>query len=183
MHTHSRVNLLKGESSMGEGLRAALLGLALLFGFGLSYTRAQAFDGRLVVAQSPHQAHDKMSEDKQMAPEEKMRRRFPQPIKVGDLLGLAVLDDYDLTIGYVRQVVRTPQGKVQLIVTQGGWFGPWFGIGARLVPVPVEVVVILGRQLAAFDMPRPEFAAVPTWSGSDSPIPPDEMIKIAIARR
>jgi hypothetical protein len=183
MPTHSRVNLLKGEWLMSERLCTGLLGLALLSGFGLPHARAQAFDGRFVVAQSPHQAHDKMADDKQMAPEEKMKRRFPQPIKIGDLLGLAVLDDYDLTIGYVRHVVRTPQGKIQLIVTQGGWFGPWFGIGARLVPVPVEVVVILGRQLAAFDMPRQEFAAAPTWSGGDSPIALDETIKIAIARR
>ena len=168
---------------MSQKLGVGVLGFVLLTGSGLPCARADTFDGRFIVAQSPHQAHDKMTDDKQLAPEEKMRRRFPQPIKVGDLLGLAVLDDYDLTIGYVRQVVRTPQGKIQLIVTQGGWFGPWFGIGARLVPVPVEVVVILGRQLAAFDMPRQEFAAAPTWPGSDSPIPPDEMIKIAIARR
>lgn len=144
---------------------------------------ADASDGRIVVAQSPHQPHDKMAEDKAMAADEKMRRRFPQPIRAGDLIGLAVLDDYDLTIGYVRQVVRTSEGKVRLVVTQGGWFGPWFGVGARLVPVPVEVVVILGRQLAAFDMPRSEFVTAPTWSGGDSPIPHDEVIKIAIARR
>ena len=87
-----------------------------------------------------------------------MNMRFPQPIKVGDLIGLAVLDGYDLTIGYVRQVVRTPEGKIRLIVTQGGWLGPWFSFGSRLVAVPIEVVVILGRQLAAFDMPRQEFA-------------------------
>jgi hypothetical protein len=168
---------------MSERLCAGLLGLALLVAVGLPYAQAQALDGRLVVAQSPHQVHDKMADDKQMPSEEKMSRRFPQPIKVGDLIGLAVLDDYDLTIGYVRQVVRTPEGKIRLIVTQGGWFGPWFGVGARLVPMPIEVVVILGRQLAAFDMPRQEFAAAPTWSGSDSPIPSSEMIKIAIARR
>jgi hypothetical protein len=160
-----------------------LLGAALLVVGVLPGAPAETFDGRIVVAQSPHQPHDKMSEDKQTAPDEKMNRRFPQPVKVGDLIGLAVLDDYDLTIGYVRHVVRTPQGKIQLVVTQGGWFGPWFGLGTRLVPVPIEVVVILGRQLAAFDMPRQEFAAAPTWSGGDSPIPPSEMIKIAIARR
>jgi PRC-barrel domain len=168
---------------MSERLRAASLGLALLFCFGVPHAHTQALDGRLVIAQSPHQAHDKMADDKRMPAEEKMSRRFPQPIKVGDLLGLAVLDDYDLTIGYVRHVVRTPEGQIRLIITQGGWLGPWFGIGARLVSVPIEVVVILGRQLAAFDMPRQEFATTPTWSGSDSPIPPDETIKIAIARR
>ena len=162
-----------------------LLTLALLtLGLDLPGVQAQAPGSRLVVAQGtsqlPYQEPPAM---KMMTPEEKMNMRFPQPIRVGDLIWLPVLDDYDLTIGYVRQVVRTPQGKVQLIVTQGGWFGPWVGAGARLVAVPIEVVAILGRQIAALDMPRPEFIAAPTWSGSDSAIPTGEMIRIAISRR
>ena len=109
-----------------------------------------------------------------------MRRRFPQPVKVGDLIGLPMLDWDDVTIGHVRHVVRTPQGKIQLIVTYGGLFG-W---GQRLVPVPIEVVAILARQLAALDMPRAEFDKAPTWSDSQTvPIPPSEMIRIAVTRR
>ena len=38
---------------------------------------------------------------------------FPQPIRVGDLIGLPVLDNDSSTLGYVRQVVRTPQGKIE----------------------------------------------------------------------
>src|ERR1700726_3985185 len=52
--------------------------------------------------------------------EEAMRRRFPQPVRVGDLIGLPVLDWGDSTIGRVRQVVRTPAGKIALIVGVGG---------------------------------------------------------------
>ena len=33
-----------------------------------------------------------------------MARRFPQPVKVGDLIGLPVYDDNQSTLGYVRQV-------------------------------------------------------------------------------
>ena len=71
-----------------------------------------------------------------------MRRRFPQPVRVGDLIGLPLLDDSSRTIGFVRQVVRTPQNEIELIVSYDGWFG-W---GARPVAVPIEVVGILGRQ-------------------------------------
>ena len=71
-------------------------------------------------------------------------------MRVGDLIGLPVLDDSDRTLGYVRQVVRTPQNKIRLIVAYGGFFG-W---GARPVAVPIEVVGIEGRQLASLDMPR-----------------------------
>jgi hypothetical protein len=120
------------------------------------------------------------SEERKPSPEQKMNRRFPQPVKVGDLIGLPVLDWDDITIGHVRHVVRTPAGKIQLITTYGGWFG-W---GERLVPVPIEVVAILARQLAALDMPRKDFDAAPTWQASQTtPIPPEEMIRIAITRR
>jgi hypothetical protein len=123
---------------------------------------------------------DKAVEETKLSPEEKMLRRFPQPVKVGDLIGLPMLDWDDLTIGHVRHVVRTPAGKIQLIVSYGGWFG-WRG---RLVPVPIEVTAILARQLAALDMSRAEFDKAPTWSESQTmAIAVDEMIKIAVTRR
>jgi hypothetical protein len=123
---------------------------------------------------------EKTAGEKKLSPEEKMLRRFPQPVKVGDLIGLPVLDWDDLTIGHVRHVVRTPVGKIQLVVTYGGWFG----LGQRLVPVPIEVVAILARQIAALDMPRAEFDKAPTWSESQTmTIAADEMIKIAVTRR
>src|SRR4051812_21390625 len=55
-------------------------------------------------------------DEENLSPEEKMRRRFPQPVRVGDLIGLPLLDWDDSTLGYVRHVVRTPEGKIQLIV-------------------------------------------------------------------
>jgi hypothetical protein len=53
--------------------------------------------------------------------------------------GLPVLDENDSTLGFVQQVVRTPQGTVKLVVSYSRWFG-WFG---RPVAVPIEAVVIL----------------------------------------
>jgi hypothetical protein len=109
-----------------------------------------------------------------------MRRRFPQPVRVGDLIGLPLLDWDDSTIGYVRHVVRTPEGKIQLIVNQGRLFG-W---GGRLVQVPIEAVAILARQLDLLDISVEEFRAAPAWSAATTqPIPSDDMIKIALSRR
>ena len=108
-----------------------------------------------------------------------MRRRFPQPVRVGDLIGLPLLDWDDSTIGYVRHVVRTPEGKIQLIVNQGRLFG-W---GGRLVQVPIEAVAILARQLDLLDISVEEFRAAPAWSAATTqPIPSDDMIKIALSR-
>src|SRR5262245_28770111 len=57
-----------------------------------------------------------------VASEDKMRRRFPQPVRVAALIGARVLDYDDVTLGRVREVVRTPDGKISLIVDYGGWF-------------------------------------------------------------
>ncbi len=124
-------------------------------------------------------AEDKAMAAADMAEAERMRRRFPQPVRVGDLIGLPVLDDSDRTLGYVRQVVRTPQNKIELIVAYGGVFG-W---GARPVAVPIEVVGIEGRQLASLDMPRSEYAAAPTWRRTDDAvIPNNDSVSVALAR-
>jgi hypothetical protein len=112
-------------------------------------------------------------------PEERMARRMPQPVMVGDLIGLPVLDDNQSTLGYVRQVVRTSAGKIDLIVSYSPWFG-WFG---RPVAVPIEFVGIFGRNIASLDMSRQDFTAAPTWSGAGAqPIPATETIRIGLTR-
>ena len=97
-----------------------------------------------------------------------MLMRFPQPVRVGDLIGLPVLDLNASTIGYVRKVVRTPQNRIELIVSYSRWWG-WFG---RPVAVPIEVVGIEGRQLVSLDMPPSQYAAAPTLAASDGTMLP-----------
>jgi hypothetical protein len=112
--------------------------------------------------------------------EAKMARRFPQKVKVGDLIGLPMLDDDDVTLGHVTQVVRGAEGKIRLIVSYSRWFG-WFG---RPVAVPIEAVAILGRQIASLEMQPPEYEKAPTWmAGTDQPVPASEIIRIAVTRR
>ena len=114
------------------------------------------------------------------SPEARMAARFPQKVKVGDLIGLPVLDDNDVTLGHVQQVVRSPDGKIKLIVSYSRWFG-WFG---RPVAVPIEVVAILAKQIASIDMEPEEYEKAPTWiPGAEQPIPADAIIRIAVTRR
>lgn len=120
------------------------------------------------------------NETRQLLPEERMQRRYPQPTRAGDLIGLPLLDDDDRTIGHIKHVVRTQAGKLQLIVTYGGFLG-W---RQRLIAVPIEVVAIAGRQLAALDMTTAEFAAAPAWNEAlTTPVAPDEVIRVALYRR
>jgi|SRR6516165_2967350 len=160
---------------------ALILGLAIGFiappNAAMPVTRR---DAAFVMAQAMVPPTGMNDAQKPMPMEERMHRRFPQPVRVGDLIGLPVLDDDDSTIGFVRQVVRTPDSKIKLIVPYSRWFG-WFG---RPVAVPIEAVVILGRQLASVDMSPSEYAAAPTWQGQDVLIlQNDEIIQVALGRR
>lgn len=113
-----------------------------------------------------------------------MARRFPQPSPVRALIGRPVLDDHDNTIGTVQRVVRTPEGKILLIVRYGGWFG-WIGWWQRPVAVPIERVAMIGPNVAAIDMPVEQFQTAPTWQPTPDirDIAPDETIRVAVTRR
>jgi hypothetical protein len=146
----------------------------------LTAAGAASADRALVLAQAMVPPTGMEEKKKPMTPEERMQARFPQPVRVGDLIGLPLLDDSSCTLGHVREVVRTADGKIELIVAYGGLFG-W---GARPVAVPIEVVGIQGRELASLDMPRSEYAKAPTWRDAGVQVlPNDAMIKIALARR
>ena len=121
--------------------------------------------------------------DKDVSPEERMQKRFPHPVRVGFLVGLPVLDNDDNTLGYVQRVVRTPAGKIHLIVRYGGWFG-WIGWWQRPVAVPLELVGMLGAAVAALEMFPADFRQAPTWSAGDSKdLGLDETIKVALTKR
>jgi hypothetical protein len=113
-------------------------------------------------------------------PEEKMNRRFPQKVRVSDLIGLPMLDYDDQTMGHVTEVVRTSDGKIQLISTCCGYFD-W---SRHQVAVPIETVAILGRQIDVLDISREEFFKLANWGGNDATqLGIEETIRIAVSRR
>jgi hypothetical protein len=124
-----------------------------------------------------------LPQNQNLTPEQKFARRYPQPVKVGFLIGLPVLDEQRSTHGYVRDVVRTPEGKILLVVAYRGWLGwaptEW---GRKAVAVPLERVAIQGRQISALDFSRDDFAAAPPYAGQGTAIPPAETIRIAVSR-
>jgi len=115
-----------------------------------------------------------------MAEDERMKRRFPQPIRVGALIGARVGDNDSRTIGYIRHVVRTADGRIDVVVDCCGWFG----FGGREVAVPIAVLGALGQEVVSLDMPRSDYASSPTWrSTSDALLGENETVQIALARR
>lgn len=120
------------------------------------------------------------TEDDGLTPAERMEKRFPQKVRVGDLEGLPLLDFDDRTLGRVTAVARTAEGGIVLVVPVGGWFGS----GGRPVAVPIEAVAILGRQIALLDIDRDDLPEQATWTATaGTPVPADETIRIAITRR
>jgi len=151
-------------------------------GLGLAASALASTEAAAAGAKQAATEDDKASSSKppDLSPEEKMARRYPQPVKISYLVGLPMIDENNETLGHVLRVVRSAAGKIKLVIAYGGLFG----IGSRLVAVPVEVCAMLGKQVAATDMPRAAFEPAPTWYGSgDETIGPGEIIRVAVMRR
>lgn len=113
-------------------------------------------------------------------PEQRMNARFPQKVRVGDLVGLPVQDIDDRILGYVTDVVRRPDDRIVLVMPEGGFL--WRQ--GRPVPIPIETVEILARHLNLIDIPREDVPGLPTWDiAQGTPIARDDIIRIAVGRR
>jgi hypothetical protein len=166
---------------MQDSIKTAFAALALTLSACLAFTAATraAMPSGVKLAQAVVPATG-VTDAKQPTPmEQRYLDRYPQPARVGDLIGLPVLNLNASTLGDVRQIVRTKDGKIELIVAYSWWWG-WFG---RPVAVPLEAVGIQGRQFVSLDMTPAEYAAAPTWRSDDATIlPADATIRVALAR-
>ena len=134
---------------------------------------------QLMLAQAMVPRTGMMDAEHPMPMKQRMSKRFPQPVRVGDLIGLPVTDLRSSTIGYVREVARTPQGDIELIVSYSPWWG-WFG---HPVAVPIEAVGIEGRQIVSMDMSSQEYANTASWARTNETIlPEDATVSIPLSR-
>ena len=91
-----------------------------------------------------------------VTPEQRMQARFPQPVRVGDLIGLPLLDDSAAPSATSAKSCARRRIKIELIIGYGGFLG-W---GMRPVAVPIEVVGIRGpANLPRSICRRSEYAA------------------------
>jgi hypothetical protein len=158
------------------GLLLAAVGLAAPVGAASSVPASRPF---IVLVQAMIPRTGMMDAQHPMPMNERYLKRFPQPARVGDLIGLPVLDLHSKTLGHVRHVVRTPTGEIKFIVDYSRWWG-WFG---RPIAVPLEVLGIEGRHLVSLDMPPGDYEAAPTWRDTDGiPLPADETVHVALSR-
>ena len=167
---------IKRTRVAASGLLLAAIGLAAPVGAASSVPAGGRF---IVLVQAMIPRTGMMDAQHPMPMNERYLKRFPQPARVGDLIGLPVLDLHSKTLGYVRHVVRTPTGEIKFIVAYSRWWG-WFG---RPIAVPLEVLGIEGRHLVSLDMPPGDYDAAPTWRDTDgTPLPADETVRVALSR-
>jgi hypothetical protein len=107
--------------------------------------------------------------------------RFPQPVRVGDLLNRDVLrpvESQDI-IGTVAQVVADKQGTVYVVIRCGGFLG----FGTRLIAVPSNAMVLVGDVMEVVAYTPEELRGFPTFSSDGvTPVPSDSMIKVGLAK-
>jgi len=112
--------------------------------------------------------------------EQHAARRFPQPVRVGDLIGRKVLEPSERqgVLGRVLALTRGPDGHVLVLMRYGGVLG----IGGRPVAVPVEAMALLGYDLVAVDYSRAQLDALPTIAGDTPGLGREETIRVGIAK-
>lgn len=116
-----------------------------------------------------------------MPSKEKAERRFPQPVRVGDLVGRQVLEpsNHQGVIGRVDGVTRVGEGEFKLVVRYGGLLG----FGTRTIAIPIEATALLGQYVQVVDLDRDKLKALPDWAvGTGAAVPADERIRIGINR-
>ena len=107
--------------------------------------------------------------------------RFPQPVRVGDLLHRDVLQPVESqnVLGTVRQVVRDSEGTIRVVIDFGGFLGFW----TRPIAVPVDAMVLLGRDMEVVAYTPQQLQEFPTFTPSgSSPLPDDTILKVELAK-
>jgi hypothetical protein len=108
-------------------------------------------------------------------------RRFPQPVRVGDLINRTVLQPLESrpVLGRVAQVIRVSNGKEEIVMRYGGLFG----FGGRYVAVPIEAMALLGDELEVLDYTSEQLNTFPTYTGAGTaPLAADDVIRMGLAR-
>jgi hypothetical protein len=107
--------------------------------------------------------------------------RFPQPVRVGDLLGRDVLrpvESQDI-LGRVRGLVRDRNGQIMVVVD----FGGFLGFGSRLIAVSVDAMVLLGQDMEIVAFTPEQLRQFPTFSpAATTDVADDTIIKVGLAK-
>jgi hypothetical protein len=107
--------------------------------------------------------------------------RFPQPIRLGDLIGREVIrptESQDV-VGHVREVVRDRDGVIQVVID----FGGFLGFGSRPIAVPLDAMVLLGEDLEVAAFKQDQLEKFPTFAPEGTtPVAGDTIAKVGLTK-
>jgi hypothetical protein len=107
--------------------------------------------------------------------------RFPEPVRVGDLLRREVLRPVESqdVLGRVRRVVRDKSGQIIVVVD----FGGFLGFGSRPIAVPVDAMVLVGPDMEIVAYTPEQLRQFPTFSPSGTTDVADQtIVKVGLAK-
>ena len=107
--------------------------------------------------------------------------RFPQPVRIRDLLHRTVLQPVEsqTVIGRVLGAVRDKDGTIELEVAYGGFLG----IGRRPIAVPLNATVLLGADLEVVAYTPQQLRRLPTFAAAGTtPVPLDTVVRVGLAK-
>jgi hypothetical protein len=107
--------------------------------------------------------------------------RFPQPVRVGDLIGRQVLRPVESqdVLGRIRGVVRDRDGRIMVVVE----FGGFLGFGTRPIAVPIDAMVLLGEDTEIVAFTPSQLRTFPTFSPAGTTgVAGDTIIKVGLAK-
>jgi hypothetical protein len=108
-------------------------------------------------------------------------KRYPQPIRVGDLIGRKALQPLESqpVLGRVAAITRRSDGGLDMVLRIGGLAG----FDARPVAVPIEGIAVMGEFVAVMDFSPEQLNALPTVEGAGgAALPANDVIRMGIAK-
>jgi hypothetical protein len=107
--------------------------------------------------------------------------RFPQPVRVGDLIGREVLRPVESqdVLGRVRRVVRDASGQIMVVVD----FGGFLDFDSRPIAVPVDAMVLVGQDMEIVAFTPKQLQQFPTFAPvGATDVGDDTIIKVGLAK-
>jgi hypothetical protein len=106
-------------------------------------------------------------------------KRFPQPVRVGDLMHRTVLQPTESrpVLGRVVMVIRLDDGTQAIVMQYGGLWG----LGARNIAVPTDAMVLLGNELEVLDLTPDQLRGLPTYNGAGRMLDANAIIHMGLA--
>lgn len=107
--------------------------------------------------------------------------RFPQPVRVGDLPGRAVIEPVEAQtmLGRIRSIVRDDRGTVLAVID----LDRWFGLHSRTVAIPIDAMVLVGDVLEPVVHTPAQLWQLPAFDLSSAvALGDDAMIRVGLAK-